>query len=80
MGGHPRFCVQCGSGLRPGTRFCGECGHATAPAEVEAVLGPPGDYRTVQTVDPVPIYFRSDTPTPKSYRLHFPCGMPGAPF
>ena len=36
MGGNPRFCVQCGSGLRPGTRFCGECGHAMAPAEVEA--------------------------------------------
>src|SRR6201995_507598 len=36
MGGQSRFCVQCGSGLRPGTRFCGECGQATALDEVEA--------------------------------------------
>src|SRR6201992_1347640 len=43
MGGNPRFCVQCGSGLRPGTRFCGECGQATAPGEVGgAVAAQPG--------------------------------------
>jgi hypothetical protein len=35
--------------------------------EVLAILGPPGDYRTVQTVDPVPLYYRSDTPTPAEY-------------
>jgi hypothetical protein len=33
MGGYPRYCVQCGSGLASNTRFCGSCGHAAADTE-----------------------------------------------
>ena len=25
---HPRFCSQCGNGLKPGDRFCSSCGHS----------------------------------------------------
>lgn len=35
MGGYPRYCVQCGSGLTPDTRFCGNCGQATTAAAAE---------------------------------------------
>jgi zinc-ribbon domain len=30
MGGYRRFCVECGSELKPGARFCANCGHAAA--------------------------------------------------
>lgn len=33
MGGYPRYCVQCGSGLASNIRFCGNCGHAAADTE-----------------------------------------------
>src|ERR1700761_7890246 len=36
MGGYPRYCVQCGGGLTPDTRFCSQCGQPTAPADAEA--------------------------------------------
>jgi hypothetical protein len=37
-------------------------------AEVVAILGPPGDYRTVQTVDPNPFWWSLNfTPTPAHY-------------
>lgn len=35
MGGYPRYCVQCGSGLASNTRFCGNCGHAAADTEAD---------------------------------------------
>ena len=38
MGGYPRYCLQCGSGLTPNTRFCGNCGQATAAAATETDL------------------------------------------
>lgn len=25
---HPKFCSQCGNGLKPGDRFCSSCGHS----------------------------------------------------
>src|ERR1700753_2176914 len=75
MGGNPRFCVQCGSGLSPGTRFCGECGHATVPAEVgAAVVAQPGPVsREIDlpsrgpAVRPGPPPPRSSSPRPSAW-------------
>ncbi len=46
---------------------CDRIREGMSQQEVYAILGPPGDYRIVQTVDPVPLYYRSDTPTPAEY-------------
>jgi SmpA/OmlA family protein len=46
---------------------CDRIREGMSRAEVVAILGPPGDYRTGQTADPVPLYYRSDRPTPAEY-------------
>jgi len=39
MGGYRRFCVECGSELKPGARFCANCGHAAANDPQPAATG-----------------------------------------
>jgi hypothetical protein len=46
---------------------CDRIGEGMTRAQVVAILGPPGDYRTVQTVDPIPLWYRSVPPTPAEY-------------
>ncbi|MEO0326814.1 MAG: zinc ribbon domain-containing protein, partial [Myxococcota bacterium] len=38
MADAPQACPQCGTAIRPGTRFCGSCGFdlATVPASIPA--------------------------------------------
>ena len=51
MGDYRRFCVECGSELKPGARFCANCGHAAANDPQPA---PTGEHEVATRDLPVP--------------------------
>ncbi len=64
MGGYRRFCVQCGSEMKPDARFCANCGQATVTDNPQpaATGGHDGATRSLHGPPPSPAWDASAVP------------------